>query len=534
MYPQTTGFKRPQPKDGAAQKVITKGTNIFERDFLGSMYVLGTTAPDTMVKARDAMIVADQMLYSTDTTDADAPGKHRAMIEQIFAAKELGINAVEVTGGKATISTQVSHFAGNQAAPSVPSNVKVMPASARSNRVSWNAVSGATSYEVLKRKIGNAGLRQQNGKRAFNDGDNSTTGFRHVAFVDGNQLSFEDKGAIHEVFAPEGLNNLFDSEYVVRAISVNSTGQLGFSDLSGASRPTTQRQDLTSQVDSAISNVSFANGVFAFDNKLTNARGAFSVDQTVYNPIEFQITSISSPSVTVRNADANGNTFIYNQSLALGATSTAKRFEFNNPMAQLFTFDAKIFANAFAGSMGGSGSQPGDGTSNPPAPVSYSFFNETRTGTLVFGEPTATAGSSATWGDPAFKGITWDDIPVTTKSDALFLDATLSSIAAIDMDFELRTTDGQILSSSAGATAAEHVSSAVQPNTTYILRVNGFAHGPADYTIAVKQFLPGGSPNANDGSAGTGLPSGTTGIVSKMVRFTVNPITKSVTFKFLK
>ena len=129
VYPQTTGFKRPQPKDGAAQKVITKGTNIFERDFLGSMYVLGTTAPDTMVKARDAMIVADQMLYSSDPTDADAPGKHRAMIEQIFAAKELGINAVEVTGGTATISTQVSHFAGNQAAPSVPSNVKVMPAS---------------------------------------------------------------------------------------------------------------------------------------------------------------------------------------------------------------------------------------------------------------------------------------------------------------------------------------------------------------------------------------------------------------------
>ncbi len=535
MYPQTTGFRRPQPKDGAPQKVITKGTNIFERDFLGSMYILGTTAPDTMVKARDAMIVADQMLYSTDPTDADAPGKHRAMIEQVFAAKELGINAVEVTGGKATISTQVSHFAGNQAAPSVPSNVSVMPASARSNRVSWNAVSGATAYQVLKRKIGNAGVREQNGERAFNDGDESTTGFRHVAFVDGNQLSFEDKGKIQEVFAPAGLNNLFDSEYAVRAIGVNSTGQLGWSALSGSVRPTTQRQDLTTQIDSAISNVSFSNGVFAFDNKLTNARGAFSFDQTVYAPIEFQITSISSPTVTVRNADANGNTFIYNQSLALGATSNAKRFEFNNPMAQLFTFDAKIYANAFAGSMGGTGSQPGDGTSNPPAPVSYSFFNETHTGTLVFGEPTATVGDSATWGDPAFKGITWDEIAITTKSDALFLEANLSSLTAIDMDFELRTTDGQILSSSAGFTATERVSAPVQPNTTYILRVNGFAHGPADYTIAVKQFLPSGSPNANDGTAGTSSPTGgTSGIVSRMVRFTVNPVTKSVTFKLLK
>ena len=536
MYPQDTTNKRPQPKDGAAQKVITKGTHIFERDFLGSMYVLGTTAPDTLVKSRDAMIVADQMLYPTDASDPDSPGKHRAMIEQIFAAKELGINAVEVTGGKATISTQVSHFAGNQAAPSAPANIQVIPASSRSNRVSWNAVSGATSYEVLKRKTANANRREENGKRAFNDGDESTTGFRHIAFVNGNELSFEDKGAIHEVFAPEGLNNLFDSEYVVRAIGANSTGQLGFSNLSGAARPTAARQDLTTQIDSAISNISFANGMTAFDNKLTNARGAFSVDQTIYSPLEFQITSISNPTVTVKNADANGNTFVYNQTLALGATSNAKRLEFNNPMTQLFTFDARIFGNAFAGSTTGNGSQPGDGSSNPPAPVVYSFFNETKTGTLVFGEPTATSGSSATWGDPAFKGITWDDIPVTTKSDALFLEANLSSIAAIDMDFELRTQDGQVLASSAGTTATERVSSSVQPNTTYILRVNGFAHGPADYTIAVKQFLPNNSPNANGGNStgGGSTGGGTTGVVSKLVRFTVNPLTKKVTAQILK
>ncbi len=534
VYPQNTTYKRPRPKDGQALKPITKGTEIFERDFLGSMYILGTTAPDTMVKARDAMIVADQLLYPSDATDPDAPGKHRAMIEQSFAAKELGINAVEVTGGKATISTQVSFFAGNQAAPSVPQNIQVIPASPRSNRVSWSGVSGAVSYQVLKRKINLANQREPNGKREYNDGDASTTGFRHVAFVDGNQLSFEDKGKIQEVFAPAGLNNLFDSEYVVRAIGVNSTGQLGYSDLSGAARPTVARQDLTTQVDTAISNISFANGLTTFDNKLTNARGAFSVDQTIYSPLEFKITSISNPTVTVRNADAGGNTFNYNQTLALGQTSNAKRIEFNNPMTQLFTFDAKIFGNAFAGTTTGTGSQTGDGSSNPPAPVSYSFFNETKTGTLVFGEPTATTGSSATWGDPAFKGITWDDIPVTTKSDAIFLQANLSSLTALDLDFELRTQDGQVLASSAGATAAEQVSSAVQPNTTYILRVNGFAHGPAEYSIAVKQFLPSGSPNANDGTAGTVSPTGgTTGIVSKMVRFTVNPLTNKVTFQIL-
>jgi hypothetical protein len=534
MYPQNTTYKRPRPKDGLALKQITKGTEIFERDFLGSMYILGTTSPDTMVKARDAMIVADQMLYPSDATDPDSPGKHRAMIEQIFAAKELGVNAVEVTGGKATISTQVTPFVGEQTAPAAPQHVYVAPASTRTNRVYWNGVSGAVSYEVLKRKLTNANRRELNGKREFSDGDASTTGFRHVAFVDGNQVSYEDKGAVHEVFAPEGLNNLFDSEYVVRAIGVNSTGQLGFSDLSGAARPTVEKQDLTTQVDSAISNINFANGVMSFDNKLTNARGANSIVQTIFSPIEFKVTNISSPTVTVKNADGGANTFLYNQALALGATSNAKRLEFNNPMAQLFTFDAKIYGNVFAGSTYGEGSQTGDGTSNPPTPVSYTFFNETKTGTLVAGEPTATSGTSLTWGDPTFKGITWEDVPVTTKSDALFLEAALSSLTAVDLDFELRTTDGVILSESAGATASEKVAAAVQPNTTYILRVKGFANGPSTFSIACKQFLPAGSPNANEAPSGGGttlpLP---TGSLSRIIRFTVNPLTKKVTFQIL-
>ena len=537
VYPQNTTYKRPQPKDGLPQKPITRGTEIFERDFLGAMYVLGTIAPDTYVKSRDAMIVADQMLYPSDSADADAPGKHRAMIEQIFAGHEMGINAVEVTGGRATISTQVSYFAGNQAAPSVPENVQVIPASPRSLQVSWASVDGAVSYEVLKRKNGFANRREPNGKREYSDGDSSTTGFRHVAYVDGNRLSYEDKGAVHEVFAPEGLNDLYDSAYVVRAIGVNSTGQLGFSDLSGNVVPLKARQDLTAQVDSAISNISFSGGVMAFDNKITNARGALSIDKTIYQPIEFQIVSISNPTVTVRNADSGGNTFVYNQALAFGATSAAKRFEFNDPAAQIFTFDARVYGNAFAGTRTGLGG-PGDGSSTPPVPVIYSVFRENKTGTLIAGEPTATGGSSLTWGDPAFKGITWEDIEVTTKSDALFLDATLSSATAVDLDFELRTADGQILSDSAGATAAEHVSSAVQPDTTYILRVKGFANGPSTFNIVSDQYLPNGSPNGNAGTTGGGSGSGggggpLGGLLSNIVRFTVNPLTKKVTFQIL-
>ena len=539
IYPNATTYKRPRPKDGAAQKVITQGTNIFERDFLGSMYVLGTTAPDTMVKARDAMIVADQMLYPTDISDPDAPGKNRAMIEQIFAAHELGVNALEVNGGQATISTQVTPFTGGQSAPSAPANVQVAPASAKSNKVSWNNVSGAVAYEILKRKDGFENARQPNGKRVYADGDSSTSGFRHVAFVGRTETSYEDKGAVHEVFAPEGLPNLFDSTYVVRAIGVNNAGQLGFSNLSGGTKAQQTRQDLTETVDSATSNIVFANGVTSFDNKLTNRKGGYDVaDKTIYQPIEFQIVGISNPSVTVKNADADGKTFVYNQALPLGATSAAKRIEFNNPNSQLFTFDARIYGNVFTGSTVGTGEQSGDGTSNPPTPVNYAAFSEIKTGTLVAGEPTATSGASATWGDPAFKGITWDDIPVTTKSDALFLDATLSSATAVDMDFDLLDANGQVIASSAGATAAEHVSASVQPNTTYFLRVKGFANGPSTYNIAVKQLLPAGSPNANSASTptgGTGLPTLPTGVtrVSKLVRFTVNPLTRTVTFKLL-
>jgi Zn-dependent metalloprotease len=536
MYPQNTQFKRPTPETGAATKAITKGTNIFERDFLGSMYILGTTAPDTLVKSRDALIVADQLLYSSNPTDADAPGLHRALIEQLFASKEMGVNAVEFSGGKVTISTRVTPFAGEQSAPAVPQNVKAAPASARSIRVTWDSVPNAMSYQILKRKTALAGQREQNGRRAFNDGDSSTTGYRHVAYVAGNETSFEDKGKIQEIFTAAGISNLFDSEYVVRAIGVNSTGQVGFSNLSGSSAASKVRQDLTAQVDTAISNISFTGGVTSFDNKLTNARGAFSTDKTIYGPLEFQVVSTSSPSVTVKNADANGNTFIYNQSLALGASSANKRIEFNNPMTQLFTFDARVYGNAYAGSSTGIGTQGGDGTDNPPPPTVFSLFTEAITGTLVVGDPTATAGPSATWGNPAFKGITWEEYVITTKSDAISLEAALSSQTAPDLDLELRSDSGEILSSSAGLTATEFVSSSVQPNTRYRIRVNGFAHAVSTFNLAVTQVLPEGSPNGNGGtrtSGGSGIQTITTTPVSGLFRFTVNPITRRITFSLL-
>lgn len=538
MYPQSTQFKRPIADTGLPTKPITKGTNIFERIFLGSMYVLGTTSPDTMVKARDALIVADMMLYPSNSTNETAPGMHRALIEQLFAAKELGVNAREYSADRVTISTQVTPFAGNQAAPETPSNVQVVPASPRSLQVTWNPVPGAMAYQVLKRKIALAGQREPNGRRAFNDGDASTTGYRHVGYVNGNVTSFVDNGRVFEIFTPTGLSNLYDSEYIVRSIGVNSTGQVGFSAFSGSSGALQQQQDLTSQIDSALSNISFSGGITSFDNKLTNARGALSADKTIYTPIEFKIISISNPNVTVRNADSAGNTFVFNQSLALGQTSAAKRMEFNNPLTQLFTFDARIFGNAFAGNTIGTGTQGGDGTATPPPPVIYSLFSETRTGTLVLGEPAGNGVPSNTWGNPTFKGITWDEVLITTKSDAIALEARLSGTGAVvDYDFELLTADGQLITRSAGASANEFVSAAVTPNTTYRLRVLGWANGPSTYNIVATQLLPQGSPNENAGTRtgeGTILSTSGTSALTGVFRFTVNPITRKVTVSLLR
>jgi hypothetical protein len=557
LYPEAATFKRPKFEDGTPGRPVTRGTEIFERIFLGSMYVLGTTAPDTMVKARDALIVADQSLYPTDPTDPSAPGQHRALIEQIFAARELGINAKEVTGDTATISTQVSHFAAGQAAPAVPQNVSVAPASARSNRVTWSPVSGAVAYEVLKRKPEFAGRREPNGKRAFIDGDAATTGWQHVAYVGASASFYEDKGVVEEVFAPAGLSNLFSHEYAVRAVGVNANRQIGLSDISGAAQPRLASQDVTAQVDTTLSNVTFTNGVFAFDNKLTNARGANSTDKTIFAPVEFRITSISDSSVTVKNADraAPVPTFVYNQNLPVGASAT-KRFEFNDPLARMFTFDAQVIGQAYAGSTGGTGSQPGDGSSDtPPTSFTYSIRKDEYSGIIAAGDPTGlTHGSGLvedttqlpTDADPAFNGVTYVDIPVTTTSDVLILDAELTSLTAVDYDLELLTGDGRTRLDRSADTenfAHERIRYFAQPNTSYIIRIVGFANAASDYKVVVKQYLPQGSPNANspdvtvnaDGSetsaASAGVP--VTGLVRKLFRFTVNPLTRSVSVKFL-
>ena len=78
-----------------------------------------------------------------------------------------------------------------------------------------------------------------------------------------------------------------------------------------------------------------------------------------------------------------------------------------------------------------------------------------------------------------------------------------------------------------------------------MVRIIGFVNAASDYKVVVRQFLPVGSPNANagmvtifaDGSEAAGGSSGAgevTGVLRRVVRFTVNPLTKQVTAQILR
>ncbi|MFS8086477.1 MAG: M36 family metallopeptidase, partial [Acidobacteriota bacterium] len=172
-------YTRPAFLDGMATgstaRKISQGQETWERLHLGSIYLLGLTSPDTFIKFRDAVIEADRILYSTDPTNLDAPGQHEALIWQVFASHEMGINADAIFGGRQTISTRVSQFAADQAHLTAPQGVTVEPASAKSLRVSWQPVPGAIAYEVFKRKVGTTGQRQFAGAplHTYLDGDAS-------------------------------------------------------------------------------------------------------------------------------------------------------------------------------------------------------------------------------------------------------------------------------------------------------------------------------------------------------------------------
>ncbi len=536
-------YLRPAFLDGAPTRQISQGQETWERLHLGSIYLLGLTAPDTFVKFRDAVIETDRILYSTDPSNLDAPGQHEALIWQVFASHEMGINADSLVGGRQTISTRVSQFAADQAHLSAPQSVSVEPASANSLRVSWQPVSGALAYEVFKRKAGTTGQRQFAGAplHGYFDGDPSTNGWSHVAYVLDPATSYEDKGFTAEFFGPAGLssannngyNEMLDTEYAVRAVSINSNRQAGVSDLSAGTSVDSQIQDVTASFTVTIANPSMAGGVFEFDQVLKN-NGISSPDGIAYSPITYRILGISDSTVKVINADNGGDgqsnpaAFIYNQTLANGATSTARHIKFSDPFSRLVTVTATISARVRIAPIPVNGSQPGDGagTGLPPTDVRFSSQTDTLSGIVVVGS----AGSELV-------GIVdYVDIPFVAKPNSFGVDGTMDTFpvsagALPDLDLSLLDDQGRVLSSSGNLGPHEFVSGALTPGKTYRYHVTGFVNGPTQVNITSKQYFPAGMAPSGSGSSSSLLPT-IQGVNSlKTIKLSFNPLTKVVSLK---
>lgn len=113
--------------------------------------------------------------------------------------------------------------------------------------------------------------------------------------------------------------------------------------------------DVTSMIQTAISNVSFAAAVFEFDQTLKNK----TTGTTILPSLRFSVTAIQSTTGTVRasNADNGGdgvssaaiwdysNTLGPDRALTSSETSGTRHLKFSDPASELFTFTAVIKGN---------------------------------------------------------------------------------------------------------------------------------------------------------------------------------------------
>lgn len=533
--PQMT-HRRPAFGDGAITRQISRGQESYERLLLGQAYLMSGFNPDTYVNARDSLLMADRILYSTDPSDPDASGQHEALIWQVFAAREVGVNAAGLQGGVVTISTAVPQSVVDVPHTGAPQGVTLAPLGTDKVRVSWQPVGGAYAYQVFKRKRGTAGHRQYLGipGRPYFDGDQAVTGWTHVGYVSG-ATSYDDQGVVREVFAPagiksvddaDGFNQMFDTEYAVRAISFNANRMSGFSDLSGSAAFTTANQDISSAIQTAISNVSYSGGIFQFDQTIRN-NGVAGPDATAYGPVNFRVVNISSPTVTVANADGGGNghdqpaLFLYNQSLPQNAVSAPKRLRFNDPGAQLFTFDALVSARVRGTSVPANGSQPYDGDGGGQQQHQITTQTETYTGTIV-------AGGVELRG--VIANVDYVDVPFVAQAGSFGVTGVMNTATPADLDFELRDDAGNVLDSSGNFITEETCSAVIVPGRTYIYRVIGYANGPTQFSIASTQFFSDSITGGGQQFSG-GQQSGQT--LVRLVRFSVNPITRIVSVRLL-
>lgn len=530
MYETGGNFKRPDLISGQPTVSIQLGKENWERIFLGAIYVLGAFDPDTFVRTRDAMIISDAMLYPSDLNDPDSPGQHRALIEQVFASRELGLNAEAPDGSRQVISTRVSDFTASQGKLSSPNGITVTFSSPTSATVAWQSVAGAFAYEVLKREVGKENQRVNRPifGHEYIDGDGTTDGYLHVAYVKGDQTSYLDNGYIQGAFIARGVTNPVSAEYVVRALNINPNRQLGVSVNSAAASVATAALNVTNRTQTTISNIVFAGGKTEFDQTIKSL-GAGLFDGTIYTPVEFRIVSISNPTVTVTNADNCGNgqasapaSFYYRQKLLTGETSLPRHLVFSNPNSQLFVFDAVVTARVQADAASATRYQP------EPPPNLGCFENRS------FAESFSGIVPASDTGLNLLPGLTFIDVPFRSKEGAFGVVGHLTSTLAVDLDLQLLDAAGRSLSSSETGSADELVAAPIQPNTDYIYRVIGWAGVAADFNIdSTQSLLVHTSTSAGSGSGGVGgIPS--TGTATNLLRFTINPLTNTVTVQLLR
>ncbi len=260
-----------------------------------------------------------------------------------------------------------------------------------------------------------------------------------------------------------------------------------------------------------------ANGKTEFDQTIKNT-GA-----NIYTPVEFRVVSISDPTVAVANADNSGSgrgtspaSFYYTSALATNQVSAPRRLVFNNPNKKPFTFEAVVTARVQVAAAQATRYQP------PPsfdANFTTATFKETFTGVVPVGDT----------GLQLADGVTYVDVPFTSKDGAQSVTGALATTTGVDLDMELRDSAGRVLASGATDSASESVTAAIQPNTAYVYRVVGWLGVAQDFQLVSTQTLR----VPKTGTTATASTT-TSGGLTPYVRFSVNPLTGAVIAQLLQ
>jgi subtilisin family serine protease len=222
--------------------------------------------------------------------------------------------------------------------------------------LNWQAAEGATSYEVERSTDGT------NFEVIASPGANQTS----VALAD--QPNGENFYRVRSL-SPGRIGSYVTAPSAVQSVLVDRRGKV----------------DITSQIATAMTNVSFTGGVFKLDLNIKN-----NSTNTYVPLVELNVVRITSTSgtVSVKNADNNGDgksaqtAALFNYSNLLGAdqvfapgeTTGNRSLEFNDSAAEMFSFDVAVTAYergaggaSAGGDDGGAGASAAGGSSSSGA-----------------------------------------------------------------------------------------------------------------------------------------------------------------------